>query len=235
MKKTLSLLSLAACALAWSSGARADLALNASIVSDYRYRGISQTRLQPAAQAGVDFSQGGLYLGAWSSSIRWVKDAGGGAPLELDLYGGHKGELAPGLGYDIGLLRYQYPGARLPVSPNTTEVYAGLGWSVFSAKYSHSTTHLFGFDHSRGSGYWDLSATLDLGHGLTLTPHIGHQRVRGNAAASYTDYAITLGKTIDQAVLSLTWLGTDNRHAYLSPRGKNLGGSRLVLGAKINF
>lgn len=234
MKKIVSLLLLTVTALAQPLSAHADLVFNASAVSDYRYRGLSQTRLQPAVQAGVDFSDGGLYLGAWSSTIRWVQDAGGDAPLEFDFYGGYKGEVVPGLGYDIGVLRYQYPSARLPVSPNTTEVYGALSWGVFSAKYSRSTTPLFGFDGSRGSGYLDLGAALDLGHGMVLAPHIGHQIVRGNGAYSYTDYALTLSKDVHGALLSVTWLGTDSR-AYTAPNGKNLGKARLVVGAKINF
>lgn len=234
MKKTLTLLSLTVAALAQPLSAHADIAFNAGAVSEYRYRGLSQTRLQPAVQAGVDFSDGGFYLGAWSSTIRWIKDAGGDAPLEFDFYGGHKGEIVPGLGYDVGVLRYQYPSARLPVSPNTTEVYGALSWGLFSAKYSHSTTNLFGFADSRGSGYLDLGVALDLGDGMVLTPHIGRQTVRGNSAYSYIDYALTLTKDIQGVLLSATWLGTDSR-AYTAPGGKDLGRGRLVVGAKINF
>ena len=72
MKKTLTLLSLTVAALAQPLSAHADIAFNAGTVSEYRYRGLSQTRLQPAVQAGVDFSDGGFYLGAWSSTIRWI-------------------------------------------------------------------------------------------------------------------------------------------------------------------
>ncbi len=68
---------------------------NAALVSDYRYRGISQTRLQPALQAGADFTHNpsGLYAGAWASTITWTKDAGGGGDVEFDLYGGRRGTL----------------------------------------------------------------------------------------------------------------------------------------------
>ena len=44
------------------TAAHADLSTNVGAVSDYRYRGISQTRLKPALQGGVDFSFDGLYL-----------------------------------------------------------------------------------------------------------------------------------------------------------------------------
>ncbi|MDO8455890.1 MAG: TorF family putative porin, partial [Burkholderiaceae bacterium] len=53
------------------------LSYNVGVVTDYRYRGISQSRLKPAVQGGIDFSHtSGLYVGTWASSIQWVKDAG---------------------------------------------------------------------------------------------------------------------------------------------------------------
>ncbi|SER45216.1 TorF family putative porin [Giesbergeria anulus] len=234
MKKIVSCLFVAVAALTQPMMAHADLTFNASVISEYRYRGVSQTHWQPAVQAGADFSNGGLYLGAWASTIRWIKDSGGDAPLEFDFYGGYKGELSSGLGYDLGVLRYQYPSAGLSISPNSTEVYGGVSMGVFSAKYFRSTTNLFGFDNSRGSGYLDLSATLDLGDGMTLMPHIGRQIVRNNGTYSYTDYALTLTKDVHGVLLSATWLGTDS-HAYTAPDGRNLGKGRLVVGTKINF
>ena len=68
---------LAAAALPTVSIAEDGLAYNVGAVSDYRYRGISQSRLKPALQAGVDFTKGPFYLGAWASTIKWIKDAGG--------------------------------------------------------------------------------------------------------------------------------------------------------------
>ena len=40
------------------------LTFNIGVVSDYRYRGISQTRLKPAVQGGADYAaSNGLYVG----------------------------------------------------------------------------------------------------------------------------------------------------------------------------
>ena len=158
----------------------ADLAFNVGAVTDYRYRGISQTRLKPALQGGVDYSNGGFYLGTWASTIKWIKDGGGDADVEIDLYGGYKFELAKDTTLDVGLLTYQYPSNKLATSANTTEVYAALTAGIFTAKYSHSVSNLFGFADSKSSGYLDLSAAVDLGEGLTLTPHLGYQKVAKN-------------------------------------------------------
>lgn len=53
------------------------LSFNASVTTDYRYRGISQTRLKPALQGGVDFAlPAGFYIGAWGSTITLGKASG---------------------------------------------------------------------------------------------------------------------------------------------------------------
>lgn len=231
-----------------AAGPENTLAYNAGVVSEYRYRGISQSRFDPALQGGIDFTHSsGFYLGAWASTIRWIQDAGTLAgvntkgPVELDLYGGYKGELGKDLNYDLGYLRYEYAGNSLSratgANANTDELYAALSWGQFTAKYSQSVSNLFGTPDSKGSGYLDLSASLDLGSGWTLAPHVGRQLVKNNGLVSYNDYALTLTKDLGNGLsLSGAALGTDARNgAYVSPAGQNLGRSTVVLGAKYSF
>jgi len=232
----LSTLALSANAFAQSKAPEPDytLSFNAGVVSDYRYRGIfSQTRLKPALQGGLDYTSGGFYLGAWGSTIKWIKDGGGGADVELDIYGGVKGEIAKDLGYDIGVLTYQYPSNGLKPSANTTEVYGAVTAGPVTAKYSHSTTNLFGFAKSKGSGYLDISATFDLG-GFAVTPHIGRQTVKNNGGFSYTDYSVAISKEISGITWSATLVDTSTS-AYTGAGGKDLGKSSIVLGAKMAF
>ncbi len=64
-----------------------EISYNAALASDYRYRGISQSRLDPALQGGADFSAGGFYIGTWASTIKWIKDIpGGNSSVEVDVY-----------------------------------------------------------------------------------------------------------------------------------------------------
>lgn len=210
---------------------------NVGLASDYRYRGISQSRLRPALSAGADYSHAsGLYAGVWASSIQWIKDAGGNAKAEIDLYGGYKGS-AGALGYDLGVLRYQYPSARLAVSPNTTELYGAITYGVVTAKYSHAITNLFGFADSRGSGYLDLSASFDLGDGWLLVPHVGRQWVRRNSAFSCTDWALTLNKDLGHGITASAALVGSNadRSLYVTSSGRFTGRTALVLGIKATF
>ena len=81
------------------------------------------------------------------------------------------------------------------MNPDTTELYVAGTLGPATLKYSHAVTNLFGFADSKNSYYVDLNATFDIGiWGLTLTPHIGYQKVKNNSASDYTDYSLALGK-----------------------------------------
>ena len=217
------------------------LSFNIGAFTDYRYRGISQTRLKPAIQGGLDFaSPSGFYVGAWASNIKWIKDGGGDAGVEIDVYGGYKGEIQKDFSYDVGVLRYQYPGHKLATSPNTTEIYGALTFGPATAKYSHSVSNLFGFADSKGSGYLDLSATFEVS-GITVVPHLGFQTVKKNGDFSYTDYSLTVSKDFSGFLLSAAIVGADTKSiggvpAYTSPaNNKDMGKTGLVLGVKYTF
>ncbi len=235
MKRSIYALAFAVAASVLPSVAHADLAFNVGVVTDYRYRGISQTRVKPALQGGVDFTSGGLYVGAWASTIKWIEDAGGDASYELDLYGGYKGEITKGVSYDIGVLRYQYPSTGVA---NTTEIYGAITYGPATVKYSHALTDTFGNPDSKSSYYLDLSAGFDVG-GWTVTPHIGYQRIEGpfSSVGSYTDYSVTVSKDFSGFLLSAAVVGTDaDKGFYSSPvNGKELGKAGLVLGVKYSF
>ena len=209
------------------------VSFNVAAVSDYRYRGISQTRLQPALQGGADYVNNptGLYAGAWASTITWIKDAGGDGSVELDLYAGKRGQVSEAVSYDVGVLTYVYASNSLPVSANSTEIYGQLGYGPAYVKYSHSVTNLFGFADSKNSGYLDIGANIDAGDGWTVNLHGGHQKVKHNDAASYTDWK--LGVTKDFGVVSgaLAVIGTNAQEsAYTSAaNGKFLGKTAMQL------
>ena len=211
------------------------LSFNVSLTTDYRYRGISQTRLKPALQGGADYAfDSGFYVGTWLSTIKWIKDAGGDAPVEWDIYGGYKTEIAKGISIDVGLLQYAYVKNKLNPSANTLEGYGAITIGVLTAKYSLSGTNLFGFADSKKSGYLDLSATLDVGEGFTVVPHYGHQEVRHLGAASYNDMSVTVNKDLAGFTWGAAVIGTDAK-GYYGPNGKDLGKTSLVVSVKKTF
>ena len=231
-------LSIALATLAGAAhAADATLTANAALTSDYRYRGISQTRLQPAVQLGADYlAASGWYAGAWASSITWTRDAGGSGSIEADVYGGKRGDLGAGISYDAGLLGYAYPSNGLSKvngfdNANTAEAYAQLGYGVATLKYSHSLTNLFGVPDSHGSGYLDLNLNLAAGDKTTINLHAGRQRVRHVSASSYTDWKAAVVHDFGIASVTLAAVGTNaSRSAYASPAdGQFLGKRAFVL------
>jgi uncharacterized protein (TIGR02001 family) len=215
-----------------------EVTFNAAVTSDYRYRGISQTRLKPAVQGGADYINNptGFYVGTWLSSIKWTKDAGGGGDVEIDVYAGKRGELVKDVTYDVGVLTYVYPSNGLSgvpgfVSANTTEIYGQLGYGPAYIKYSHAVTNLFGFVDSKNSGYVDIGANIDAGNGVTANLHVGHQKVENNSASSYTDWKVGATKDFGVFTGALAVIGTNaGKSAYASPaNGKFLGKTALLL------
>ena len=182
-------------------------------------------------------------MGALGSTIKWIKDAGATAgPVELDLYGGYKGA-AGDLAYDVGFLRYEYVGNKLSavsgaVNANTNEVYGAVTYGLFTAKYSHAISDLFGNANSKNSSYLDLSANFDLGDGYTLTPHVGRQIIKNAPTYTYTDYSLTLGKDLGNGLAASLMLVDTNNDNYITSAAtgsKNLGKSGVVVGLKYTF
>ncbi|AYH45875.1 TorF family putative porin [Azoarcus sp. DN11] len=195
---------------------------NVALVSDYAYRGISQTKEKPALQGGFDYAHSsGLYVGAWGSNVSWLrdlergKDVNSGNSLELDLYGGYKGTVGD-IGYDVGLLQYVYPGDfdtkwRSTVGqkqPNTLEAYVGLSWEFLSFKYSNSLTNLFGTPDSKNSQYFDLSAAYEVIPGTTLNAHVGRQMIAG-PTPSYTDWKLGVSQAVAGVTVGLYYVDTN--------------------------
>lgn len=191
---------------------------NVGLVSDYAYRGWSQTDERPALQGGFDYAHdSGLYAGVWGSNVSWLSDSNPNVhnSLELDLYGGYKGTIGA-IGYDVGLLQYYYPGSYPKGfnSPNTLEGYIGLSWEFLSFKYSYAFTDLFGYDRSDGSQYYDLGAAVDVGGGFTLAAHVGYSDIKGQD--DYTDWKLGVTKEFGGFNFGLHYVDTDVDNADLA-------------------
>jgi uncharacterized protein (TIGR02001 family) len=183
------------------------LAGNIGFFSSYRFRGIDQTFGKPALQGGIDYSHArGLYAGNWNSNV----NSGAGYPdgnLETDFYAGWK-KTWGGWGLDLGAIYYAYPGTNASptvfVNPrNATkthrgsvdnkELYLGGTWKWISLKYFYAIDDYFSLPGTKGSHYWDLSATYDLGNGWGVNGHVGSFKLKGwstgtdLANGNYTD------------------------------------------------
>lgn len=234
-----------------------EVTYNVGVFSQYRYRGIAQTKGDAALQGGVDYANAnGFYLGTWASTIKWIKDGaltGAGAkqakgPVELDIYGGYKFEAA-GIAYDVGYLRYQYvsntyhdaaPAAGGNVNANTDELYGAATYGPATLKYSQATSNLFGYSNSKGSNYLDLSATFDLGDGYSLVPHAGRQTIKNtNSGYGYSDFALTVNKDLGDGltanVTAIKTTANETLYKGLSSTSYNAAKNAVVVGVKYSF
>jgi len=159
---------------------------NIGVTSDYVFRGISQSRNSPAVSGGVDYSHSptGLYLGAWTSTIKWVQDADtvnntnatrSNTPYEVDLYGGIKGDVGGGLSYDAGGIYYYYPSHKLgsAADANTFEVFGKVAYGPVYFKVNYALTDAFWTSNKAGSYYLDLGGDFPLMEGLVANVHYG--------------------------------------------------------------
>ena len=225
---------------------------NVGLVSNYVYRGITQTVGEPALQGGFDYAHAsGVYVGLWGSNVNWITGSGsaGNASLELDTYAGYKGGFAEDFSYDVGAVRYNYLGDYVPpagyVKADTSEIYGAIGYKWITAKYSYSLGDFLTVPEAKGTSYLELNASYTLADsGVTLGAHYGKQTYKGVAAdalvaggfdPSYADYKVNVSKDFSGYVLGLAYTDTnakaDGYYTYTSTTGvkKDWGKSAVVV------
>jgi uncharacterized protein (TIGR02001 family) len=214
---------------------------NISFVSDYRFRGISQTFFNPAVQGGFDYShQSGFYLGTWGSNVDGTTHLYNNTSLEWDFYTGFKGKVFPcmlkDLNYNVGIIYYWYPGGqadnRSQNRYNTSEYYLEFVYNVLSIKLYQTITNFFGVDQqnppfndkkgktdhpngsSRGSIYIEGNLNFSFWEKWSLLIHGAHQYVHHYNQLSFTDWRVTLTYSFTWFNVFVTGVGTDAKRAY---------------------
>ena len=205
--------------LAASGAASAvELSGNVALITDYVFRGISQTDGSPALQGGFDADLGnGIYAGVWGSNVDFADNSD--ESLELDLYAGWATEVA-GVGVDLGMIHYAYPTSS---AINTAgdqrdfnEVYIGLSYGPATLTQSFGVdlgSNDIG-DYNAGN-YTDLGLELGEYAGVAFTSHVGYYD-RKNTADDYFDWKLAA---------STTFMGVDVEAAYTDV--DNAGGSNV--------
>jgi uncharacterized protein (TIGR02001 family) len=245
-------------ALAQESEQPSPVTANITWVSNYLYRGISQTGGKAALQGGFDFSAAnGFYLGAWASNVSiwsdiYTQTAGtqgaNNSSLEMDTYAGVKNSFATDYTYDVGYLRYSYPGTYKAGATNadTHEIYAALGYKWLAVKYSYSLGDTFGIASARGSNYRDIGINYPVADtGLTLGAHYGKQNYKGAIAnslslagqdPSYADYKLSVSERYKGYVFGLAYSKTNAaKGGFYHVLGSDLGQGATVFSVNRTF
>lgn len=196
------------------------------VVSDYIFRGQSQTWGDPAVQFSVEAQhQSGFYAGFFASNVssNWLP----GAQAETDIYGGYREKVSEDFGYDLGVIYYGYPGANWNDSVfqgfnasnrlDTAELYGSVSYKWLTFKAGTTLTEYFGWStnnsprhggffgdpnagvtgNTRGSYFVELNAAYDLGEGWSLNGQVGHQTIRSSVGLGIAYYKAGVTKSFD--------------------------------------
>ncbi len=100
---------------------------SATLATDYRFRGVSQTDRDGAIQGGFSVThESGFYVGTWASNLSgW--GTFGGANMELDLFAGFSFPVGQGT-LDTGVTWFMYPGGA--DTTDFAELYAKLSGDI---------------------------------------------------------------------------------------------------------
>lgn len=160
-----------------------------TIASQYRLRGISLSDENPALQATIIVThKSGFYAGAWGSSLEGYGEFGG-SQLELDFYGGWRGEVTESLTLDAGIFYFGYPGSE-GIGSDLFEPYVKL--IAVRGPLSVSAGAAYAWEQAALGGKDNLYLFNDnslqiIGTPFAATAHIGRTS-GGSALAAGSDY-----------------------------------------------
>jgi uncharacterized protein (TIGR02001 family) len=147
-----------------AQGKKLELSATATFMTDYVFRGFSQTAEDPAVQGSFDATYGMFYAGIWGSNVDFGGNGMGSniADLELNFYGG----ITPtwgGFSFDIGGIYYVYPGAFDPGAElDYFELKTGVSYT-FAEKLTVGLTN-----------YWSPEYTGEVGNNDVLEVGVGY-------------------------------------------------------------
>ena len=176
-----------------------------SAVSDYLFRGASQTNEKATLQGTLTWtSPVGLYVGGFASGVDFGEDS---PEVEVDYFVGYGFDVTDSVNIDLLLNRYTYPGAsEMAYNELVTTTTIAEDWAV-NVSYTNDVW---------GSGttgwYYGLSHELALPNDVTLSASVGRSVFRDSAVAEdYTDWGVGISRSFGPANVSLGYYGVDGK------------------------
>jgi uncharacterized protein (TIGR02001 family) len=211
----------------------------ATLVTDYRFRGISQTDKRFAIQGTLGVShESGLYATVWGSSIDDYVAAG--ADAEIDLIAGYRHTWG-GTTLDLGVLYYYYPGSG-GANTDFVEPYVSIAHTFgpatakLTANYAPSQSAL-----TIGNGNEDnfyLAGDLSVGipnTPVTVAAHLGHSFGPSylTIGDEYTDWALSAAFVWRNLSFGVAYVDTDG--TFITPSGRNASKAGVVGSIGVSF
>ena len=185
-----------------------EFSANVSILTDYRFRGVTQTDNEPAIQGGFDWAHdSGFYLGTRASNVNF-----GNAHIEMDFYGGYANSI-DNFSYDVGLIYYWYPGASASQDFDFFEAALGLGYDFESFSTSLSFNYSpENFGDSGDALFIEGGVGVPLPYDFELGASLGYQLIDDEATFGVPDYltwTVGLSRSLWGFDFGLSYVDTD--------------------------
>lgn len=181
-----------------------EVAWNIGVVSDYVFRGYTQTDEEPALQGGVDATIGAFYVGAWASNV----DFGDDTDAEVDIYGGYRGE-AGGFGFDVGVVGYGYVNAPDGADYDYLELKAAASRAIGPATFGAAiywSPDFFGLDEK--ATYAEFNTAFSPAEKWTVSAAVGRQWLDVND--DYATWNLGVGYAVtDHVAIDVRYHDTD--------------------------
>jgi uncharacterized protein (TIGR02001 family) len=164
--KSIKTLALVTGLLAISGVSQAQFSSTWTAVSDYDFRGVSQSATDPALQGSADYAfSNGLSIGAWASNV----DFGVEDEIELDLYLNYTGKINDTFAWTAGATWYDYPdGDDLD---GYWEAYVGFNAGAFSMKQWFADDF---YALGESALYTEANYTAPMNDSVSLVFHAGY-------------------------------------------------------------
>jgi uncharacterized protein (TIGR02001 family) len=201
--KSVKTLALVVGLLGLSGVSQAQFSSTWTAVSDYDFRGFSQSAKDPALQASADYAFGdsGFSIGAWASNVDFAPADG---DIELDLYAGYTGEINETFSWTAGLTYYTYPGS--DDLGEYAEIFVGFNAGNFAFKQWY-TDNLYDLDVD--GQYTEVNYTQPINDAVSLVFHAGYAWGDAWEDIETTDYAVQLNYAVNNFTIFGKFTGTD--------------------------
>lgn len=216
--------------LALSGVSQAQFSSTWTAVSDYDYRGWSQSAKDPALQASADYAVGetGFSFGAWASNVDF--GPGSDADIELDIYANYVGEINDTFAITAGITYYAYPGS--DTAGEYPEAYVGFNAGNFAFKQWYADKL---FDGPESAQYTEANYTQPIGDNFTLGFHVGYAWGDAWDNAELIDYALQANWTFNKFTVFGKFTGTDASGEDKVTSDANNNEARLLVGVTTTF
>lgn len=214
----------AVAAVLCATQAHAQVSVSAAFLSDYRYRGVSLSDGEPAAQLSLayDAPASGWYAGGMASNVRLAREDG----VQALGYTGISRRFAPEFSWDLGAEYTQYSG---PHHYQYPEVYAGLTYRQISARVYYTNDY---FSLGVPVVYAELNGSHNFTDRWYTFGHAGLLRRNGYAAHNVReDYRAGVGVSLRHCDVQLAWTTVRGEQYARYPLASGVGRDAWVVSA----